>query len=129
MTPLEFIADVIGSLAWPVVLIVFLAFLRPHFSQILGLVRTVKFKEFEVSFGEAALDATSALEQFWMPDGQTPNALNEARLRSWLDENGLSDVSFTAFLNARPLEAARQRAKVELGLATGGDGGSGGSGG
>ena len=98
----------------------------PHFGQIIGLIRKVKYKEFEMTFGAATPAASAHLERFWMPDGRKPDAANEQRLRQWMRDNGLGGVSVTTLLNAGPLDQARQRAVADLGLTQVGEGGQGG---
>lgn len=127
MDALQFIAELVKALAWPAVICILIVFLRPHFGQILGLIRTVKFKEFEMTFGETDSHASRALETFWMPDGKRPNPENQARLTGWMRDNGLDGVSVTTFLNAGPLDAARRRAMVDLGLEQHGNGGQSGA--
>ena len=116
MSVLEFIAQLIDALAWPAVVLAFVMFLRPHFGQILGLLRTVKYKEFEMTFGEATPGAGPILERYWMPDGSNRDAVNEARLRKWMQENGLGGVSITTLLNAGAFDRARRQAVVDLDL-------------
>ncbi len=126
MEVLRFIAKLADALAWPLVFLVLLVFLRPHFDRIIGLVKTVKYKGFEVTFGEMTPVARESLEQYWMPDGQHPNPRNAVALKAWMRINGLTGASITTLLNAAPLEAARRKAVEDLKLdqpSTGGDGG------
>ena len=123
MDILQFTAALVDALAWPVVAFALVFFMRPYFGQILRLIRAVKYKDFEATFGEDVTQATSQkLERFWMPDGRRPDAVNEARLKDWMEKNGLSSVSITVLLNAGPLEMARRRAAVYLGLDQASDG-------
>ncbi len=125
MDVFTFIAKLADALAWPLVFLVLLIFLRPHFDRIIGLIKTVKYKGFEMTFGEATPAATERLEKFWMPDGQHPNLENAAALKAWMRINGLTGVSITALLNAAPLDAARRKAVEDLKLdqpSIGGDG-------
>ena len=123
MDAVTFIAKLVEALAWPIVALVLLVLLRPHFDRIIGLVKKVKYKEFEMTFGEATPAASQRLEQFWMPDGQHPDSENEVALRSWMRVNGLSGVSLTTLLNAAPLDAARRKAVEDLQLDQPGIGG------
>lgn len=65
MTWLEFIAAVIGSLAWPGVVITAVVLLRRPLGVVLRLLRRVKYKELEVEFAqevkELREDAEAAL--------------------------------------------------------------------
>ena len=78
-----FIANVVGSLAWPVAALIALLLVRKILISLLPLVRTLKYSELEVSFGreiaavrEAADDAAirpsaeGARPQVWedLPD-------------------------------------------------------------
>lgn len=50
MNWLEFIAIVIGSLAWPIVFVVIFHFLREPVKNVLPLLQRLKYKEFELEF-------------------------------------------------------------------------------
>ena len=126
MDAATFIAELVDALAWPIAAVVVLVLLRPQIDLMIGLVKTVKYKGFEVTFGEMTPVARESLEQYWMPDGQHPNPRNEVALKAWMRINGLTGASITTLLNAAPLEAARRKAVEDLKLdqpSTGGDGG------
>lgn len=127
---MDVIVNLVDALAWPVLVLVLAILLRPQLGNLIGLIKTVKFKGVEVAFrgierapGDPALRAKNVLEQFWRPGSQR-NLENEAKLRAWMRSEGIA-VSITAFLNAEHLDATRRKAVEELKLdqpSTGGDG-------
>jgi len=60
-------------------------------------------------------DAGDQLRHFWKPDGSTTNSANDAKLRSWLEENKI-DVSVTTFLRSAKYAKDRSRALKELNI-------------
>ena len=70
-------------------------------------------KEIEGRFAQT--DAAENLRAFWKPGG-TVNEGNQARLRTWLQENGLNSRSIAYFLSAEMFAQARDKAIVDLGL-------------
>jgi hypothetical protein len=60
--------------------------------------------------------AGKALREFWKPDEKTINRENESRLRKWMDDNGLQDVSITSFIYGSKLKEKRLKAVEDLNL-------------
>ena len=60
--------------------------------------------------------AGDTLRLFWKPDGTTVNAANEATLKTWMANNGISNTSLTLFLRAAHFADARALAIKELNL-------------
>src|SRR3989338_737033 len=54
MTCLEFIANVINSLAWPATVVGALFFIRAYAPQLITALHRIRYKDFEVEFGESA---------------------------------------------------------------------------
>lgn len=62
---LTFITEILKAVAWPIVVIVTVIILRTPLGELLGLLRKVKFKEFEVEFAQKVkqlkMDAAAVL--------------------------------------------------------------------
>jgi hypothetical protein len=65
MSPLEFVAKIIASLAWPGILIAIVIFLRRPIKNLLPYLERLKYKDFELSFRQQLRDAlaTADLEE------------------------------------------------------------------
>ena len=63
-------------------------------------------------------DAGDALRRYWKPDGKNINKENQAKLKKWMEENGLSvgPGSITMFIRAATYECKRQQAVKDLKL-------------
>jgi hypothetical protein len=61
-------------------------------------------------------DPGRALRRFVRPDGKNLNQDNKAKLREWMDENGLGDVSITSFMYNLKFKEQRLMAVEDLSL-------------
>ena len=95
MTCLEFAAEVIGHLSWPVVAIAALFFLRKPLVGLIQLLERVKYKDLELHFDRKLEAVESSLDEIStrVPDFEAENALLDlssvyprgAILESWLE--------------------------------------------
>jgi hypothetical protein len=60
-------------------------------------------------------DFTRRLRTYWKPDGNAINPENEARIKNWMQSNGIQP-SITFFLKTDHFADARKRAAADLGL-------------
>ncbi|WP_280549926.1 hypothetical protein [Halomonas sp. 11-S5] len=63
MTFLEFFASIIGSLAWPVATVVFVVLLKKPVTELVPLLRKLKYKELELEFAEGLNELKPPAEQ------------------------------------------------------------------
>lgn len=79
---LEFIARIVEALAWPAAIVFAMWLWRSHLARLIRLVRSMRYKEFEVNFGEALGEAEEeAGESVWLSktysDTERPTKANE----------------------------------------------------
>jgi hypothetical protein len=63
----EFFADIIGSAAWPVAVIVIVFLLRVPLSALLGGLRAVRYKEWKLDFGQEVDEVEALAEEAHLP--------------------------------------------------------------
>ena len=73
MGVLGFVAEVIKSLAWPVTLLTCVLLLRRHLEKLIPLVRTVKYSDVEIRFGEEVAALAKSADAAAVP-AQAPAA-------------------------------------------------------
>lgn len=62
-------------------------------------------------------DFSRVLRSYWKPDGNTINPQNEAKLKKWMQSNGIpSENGITFFLEGDKFTQARRKAIADLGL-------------
>jgi hypothetical protein len=64
---LNFIAELVKSLAWPVALLACILLLRRHLLALLPLIRTVKYSDVEIRFGQEIADLKKTAENSDLP--------------------------------------------------------------
>jgi hypothetical protein len=64
---LGFIAQVIGSLVWPVTVLTCVLLLRKHLLSLIPLVRTVKYSDVEIRFGQEVAELAKAADASAVP--------------------------------------------------------------
>lgn len=96
MDILSFIANIISSLAWPGLVILCVILLRKPIAELIPLMRSLKFKDFEIDFDrrleELKADAEAELPSIPPPTTEAPE---EPRRETdyWETIEGLSEVS------------------------------------
>lgn len=60
--------------------------------------------------------AGDTLRLFWKPDGKTIDAANEASIKAWMADNGITNTSLTFFIKSGQFAAARVKAVKDLNL-------------
>ena len=55
----EWVLPLVHSLAWPLLILVLALILRPHIGRLIGLIRTIRYKDLELSLSETVEEATS----------------------------------------------------------------------
>jgi hypothetical protein len=71
----------------------------------------------QVLVGRFTADAAGdALRRFWKPDGKIVNQENQARIRKWMDDNHVNELSITFFMRDESYAVARQKLVKDLGL-------------
>ncbi len=73
---LGFVAQVIGSLVWPVTVLTCVLLLRKHLLALIPLVRTVKYSDVEIRFGQEVAELAKSVDAAAVP-AQTPQAGND----------------------------------------------------
>lgn len=66
-------AQVIGSLVWPVTVLTCVLLLRKHLLALIPLVRTVKYSDVEIRFGQEVAELAKSVDATAVP-AQTPQA-------------------------------------------------------
>lgn len=56
------------------------------------------------------------ISDYWMPDNNQVNVEHETRLKGWMKQNGLSDISITYLINTMEMEQKRQQLINDLKL-------------
>jgi hypothetical protein len=69
---LDFIAQIIKSLAWPVTLLTCVLLLRKHFAKLIPLVRTVKYSDVEIRFGQEVAELAKSVDATAVPPRALP---------------------------------------------------------
>ena len=97
MDILSFIANVISSLAWPGMVILCVIELRKPIAEIVPLMRSLKFKDFEIDFGRRLEELEAEADEAELPSIPPPTteAPGEPRRETdyWETIEGLSEVS------------------------------------
>ena len=97
MDILSFIANVISSLAWPSVLILCVVLLRKPIAGLIPLMRSLKFKDFEIDFGPRLEELEAKADEAKLPSIPPPTteAPEEPKRETdyWETIEGLSEVS------------------------------------
>ena len=70
---LDFIAQIIKSVAWPVTVLMCALLLRRHLEKLIPLVRTVKYSDVEIRFGREVAELAKSADAASVPI-QTPQA-------------------------------------------------------
>ena len=68
---LTFIAQIVSAMAWPVTLLICVALLRRHLMAIVPLVRTVKYSDVEIRFGQEVAELKKAADTADLPKEKT----------------------------------------------------------
>lgn len=87
MGPLAFIAQVIASLVWPVTVLTCVILLRKHLLALIPLVRTVKYSDVEIRFGQEVAELAKAVDV-----SSAPAAHSLAQKDQWEDLIKMADV-------------------------------------
>lgn len=77
MTPLEFIASLVASLAWPVALTLYVVILRRHIPELLRALRKVKISGFELELERTRVEVEEALSAQRDATGPTTTQLGD----------------------------------------------------
>ena len=97
MDILSFIANVISSLAWPGMVILCVILLRKPIAELIPLMRSFKFKDFEIDFGRRLEKLEAEADEAELPSIPPPTteAPEEPRRETdyWETIEGLSEVS------------------------------------
>ncbi len=64
---LGFVAQVIGSVVWPVTVLTCVLLLRKHLAALIPLVRTVKYSDVEIRFGQEVAELAKAVDAVAVP--------------------------------------------------------------
>jgi len=64
---LSFLANIIGSLSWPIMILIFILLLRKPLSDLIPLIRTLKYKEFEIEFGRKLEELEAQADRAALP--------------------------------------------------------------
>jgi hypothetical protein len=86
-TVLGFVAQIISALAWPITLLTCVLLLKRHLLALIPLVRTVKYSDVEIRFGQevAELTRTTDIAELTSPE-------NNQRPNQWESLSRLVDV-------------------------------------
>ena len=97
MDILSFIANVISSLAWPGMVILCVILLRKPIAELIPLMRSLKFKDFEIDFGRRLEELEAEADEAELPSIPPPTteAPEEPKRETdyWETIEGLSEVS------------------------------------
>lgn len=119
----DVVADVVGSLAWPTVVLIALLMLRPHLDK-LNWLETIRYKGFQMDFKRVVEEATEKGEALEAKDGDEPDLDPQwlklletdpqmAFLRSWIDvETAIDDLANAHLDLPQPLRRIPTRRKV-----------------
>jgi hypothetical protein len=77
MDTLEFTVELIKALAWPVVTVALVVLLRRNIGQIARFVRSLKYKDFEVTFGNLIKEVRSEVEESALTVGDVAQSEQE----------------------------------------------------
>ena len=69
---LGFVAQVIGSVVWPVAVLTCVILLRKHLRALIPLVRTVKYSDVEIRFGQEVAELAKTLNASSVPAPPSP---------------------------------------------------------
>jgi hypothetical protein len=96
MDTLGFIASIIGSLAWPSVVLVCIFLLRKPLAQLIPLLRGLKYKGLEIDFGKRLEQLEEQADMASLPSIQPDAEMGQApspEVRYWETIELLSEVS------------------------------------
>ena len=94
----EWVLPLADSLAWPLLVLALALILRPHIGRLVGLIRTIRYKDLELSLSETMEEAASRAEALEFTedsalDIQTPTSTGTdpriAILNSWASIEGI----------------------------------------
>ena len=74
----EWVLPLADSLAWPLLVLVLALILRPHIGRLIGLIRTIRYKDLELSLSETVEEATSRAQALESADDPTLEILPPA---------------------------------------------------
>jgi len=96
MDILGFIASIIGSLAWPLVVLLCVFLLRKPLAQLILLVRELKYKGLEIDFGERLEQLEEQADRDSLPSIQPVAEMGQApspEVRYWETIERLTEIS------------------------------------
>jgi hypothetical protein len=74
---LGFVAQVVASLAWPVTVLTCVLLLRRHLAKLIPLIRTVKYSDVEVRFGQEVEALAKSIDLGSVPTPSSPAEKNK----------------------------------------------------
>jgi hypothetical protein len=86
-TVLGFVAQIISALAWPITLLTCVLLLKRHLLALIPLVRTVKYSDVEIRFGQEVAELTRTTDI-----AELPSPENNQRPNQWESLSRLVDV-------------------------------------
>jgi hypothetical protein len=86
-TVLGFVAQIISVLAWPITLLTCVLLLKRHLLALIPLVRTVKYSDVEIRFGQEVAELTRTTDI-----AELPSPENNQRPNQWESLSRLVDV-------------------------------------
>ncbi len=121
MTFLEFLASIIGSLAWPIAAVVLVVFLKKPVVELIPLLRKLKYKELELEFSEGLKELKPPAEnlQFQGPKGAASDlerlaevSPRAAIIEAWLQIEAEASRVAASFWTGSNREVFRNYAKL-----------------
>ena len=118
---LSFLSNIIGSLAWPVILLVCFLLIRKPLVDLVPLIRILKYKEFEIEFGRKLEELEAQADRADLPSiPPAAEGLKELTPEAgyWETIERLSDVSPRAAIAEawRRVEWALEDYFIKLGI-------------
>lgn len=110
MDKLTFVSNLIDSIVWPVAFLILVALLRKPITQLIPLLRKLRYKDVELEFGLEVNELKESVARDYKPTGDAHLAVSTARLHQ------LAEVSPRATIveawievEAAAIEAAKRR--------------------
>jgi len=127
MDALTFLSEVIRSVAWPVTVVVLVAFLRKPLIELIPLLRRLKYKELELEFSQEVSELKAEAESISQecPEEQSRISPSSSRIlnlvsfssrasimEAWLEVESAAIAVASSFWNQAPSEAMKNYPKL-----------------
>lgn len=70
MEPLTFVSSILASLAWPAAVVTIVFILRHPLTELIPLLKKLKYKDFEAEFGQGVRDVAEAAKRSHLPPAE-----------------------------------------------------------